>query len=248
MRNPDNLIELVIDDRESSVLPIDTLPEYNIEDYDLMDEKDMKKFIQDVERAVRGSFEYRQMINYLRDNMDMNKCSFLENVSNASNKAIKIEIHHEPVSLYDICVTVFNKRRFFHETLRVEMVAKEVMYLHYRMMVGLIPLAETVHELVHNQYLFVPTDKVYGHYKAFIDEYRDFLPEGMEDTLQRIEEASSEYSKNTAILNTHYIYLDTSNAYNLPTKEEIETLMRDRINEIKSNNNLKKAITRERQG
>ena len=248
MRNPENLIDLVIDDRESSILPIDSLPEYNIEDYDLMDEKDMKKFIQDVERSVRNSFEYRQMIRYLRENMDMNKCSFLENVSNASNTSIKIEIHHEPISLYDICVTVFNKRKFFQESLRLEMVAKEVMYLHYTLMVGLIPLAETVHELVHNQYLFIPTDKVYGHYKMFIEEYKEFLPEGMEDTLEKIEQASEEYLKNTEILKTHYIYLDTSNVYTLPTTEEIEQLMRTRIEESKANNNLRKAIIREKQG
>ena len=83
----------------------------------------------------------------------MNKCSFYENVSNIDSNDIKIEIHHEPISLYDICIIVYNKRNFFHENLSE--LLKEVMLLHYKLLIGLIPLAETVHELVHNKYLFI---------------------------------------------------------------------------------------------
>ena len=146
------------DNIEGNILVIDDIPSYDIKDYDLFDEKDFNKYLQDIERIIRSSMEYREFINYLREYMDMNKCSFFENVSNINSYKIKIHIHHHPLTLYDIVVIVYNKRSFFEESLEAEMVAKEAMYIHYFMMVGLIPLSETVHDLVHDQLIFIPLD------------------------------------------------------------------------------------------
>ena len=43
---------------------------------------------------VRGSFEYRRFISYLRDYMDMNKCAFFANTTIDNDSKVKIEIHH----------------------------------------------------------------------------------------------------------------------------------------------------------
>jgi len=171
------------------------------------------------------------MISFLRENMDMNKCSFYENVNNIDSYKIKIHIHHDPIDLYTICLVIYNKRLANREDLSEEMVAKEVMYLHYSLLIGLIPLAETVHELVHNKYLFVPTDKVMGRYKEFVNMYYDFFPPEQLDTLNRIEEATLEYNhlKNVAVLEKRYIYLDLSGAYSLPKYEDIIAAMNNRI-------------------
>ena len=124
MRNPYTLNEVTIDN--SDIIKIDTLPEYDIVDWDLFDPKDFKKYMTTVERIVRNSFEYRQMVKYLRENFNMNSCSFYENVSNENSRRIKIHIHHDPITLYDMCVIVFNKRMFYHEDMSEEMLAKEV--------------------------------------------------------------------------------------------------------------------------
>lgn len=239
MRNPNNIVYMDnINDTDYDYLKITTLEPVNTNVYDLMDEKDIKKYFADIERRVRQSFEYRKYINYLRENMDMNKCSIYENVSNAETFNIKIHIHHEPITLYDIVVTVYNKRKFFHEDLSIFMVAKEVMYIHYCLMVGLIPLAETVHELVHNQYLFIPTTKVFGHYQAFIEQYRDFLPDGLEETLKEIEKASDDYECQLQVLEKHYIYLDTGEIQKSPDLTKLEQDLRQRIYDIKNGNNI----------
>ena len=77
---------------------------------------------------------------------------------------IKIEIHHYPFSLRDIVEIVIRKREYYKESLSVQMTAKEVMMLHYKLIIGLIPLSQTVHELAHSSRLFVPSDKVLGRY------------------------------------------------------------------------------------
>lgn len=238
MRNPNNIVSIdTKNESDYEYLKITTLEPVNTNIYDLMDEKDTKRYFADIERRVRQSYEYRKYIAYLRENFDMTKCSIYENVSNAETFGIKIHIHHEPITLFDIVVTIYNKRKFFHEDLSIFMVAKEVMYVHYCLMVGLIPLAETVHELVHNQYLFIPTTKVFGHYKEFMRQYNDFLPDGLEETLKEIEKASEDYEDQLKVLEKHYIYLDTGEIQKTPDLNKLEQNLRQRIYDIKNGNN-----------
>ncbi len=238
MRDPNNIQKSYELESPPAIIKMDEIPEYNLYDFDLNDDKSFKKYIQTVEKCVRTSFEYRTLINFLREYMDMNQCAFYQNVSNSDSTKVRIEIHHEPLSLYDICLVVYNKRLAFSEPLDEEYVAKEVMYLHYNLMVGLIPLAETVHQLVHAQYLFVPTTAVLGKYKEFVDRYKDYMiPEQLE-ALQNIEVATKVYDSNDAktLLSKNYIYIDMSGSYNLPKTEDIISMVKDRIKEILDNN------------
>ena len=74
---------------QSSNLPstininMDEIPECDIECYFIEDEKEYERFVKDIESTVRRSYEYKRMISYLRDNMNMNQCAFLKGVSNA---------------------------------------------------------------------------------------------------------------------------------------------------------------------
>lgn len=236
MRDPNTMNKPLEYNTEDIVLKIDNLPAYDIPDWDFQDEKDMKKYFIAVERLVRNSYEYRTMVRYMRENLNMNKCSFYQNVSNVNLNKVKIHIHHDPFDLYNICLIVFNKRCQLNEDISEEMVAKEVMYLHYSMMVGLIPLAETVHELVHNKYLFVPTSKVVGRYQEFVNLYRPYMLSEQIDTLEMIEEASKTADEDYKfLLGRHYIYLDMTGSYELPNYEEIMLLTRNRIDVLKAN-------------
>lgn len=234
VRDPDSIIKGYELEAPPAVIEMRDIPEYNLYDFDLNDEKSFKKYMQAIEKCVRGSYEYKAMVHYLREYMDMNQCAFYSNVNNIDSTKIHIEIHHEPLSLYDICIIVYNKRVAFNEPLDEEYVAKEVMYLHYNLMVGLIPLAETVHQLVHAQYLFVPTTAVLGHYREFIDRYQPYmLPEQLE-VLEHIEKATEVYNSDDAktLLSTNYIYMDMSGAYNMPKTEDIIAMVKGRIKEI----------------
>jgi hypothetical protein len=235
-RDPNNLIKVDYNSIKREVFKVQELETCEIPDYDLDNPKDFPKYLAAIEKICRGSFEYRLFTNFLRDYVDMNKCSFFENVTNIDSYKIKIHIHHEPVTLFDIVIAVYNKRFSMREDLDDEMVAKEVMYNHYKMNVGLIPLSETVHELVHNQYLFVPTTAVFGQYWDFINIYKDFIEPEQLENIKKCEEASKhyDYTQAEALLNTNMIFVDTSGSYKLPKYEDVIASMKDRVEELKT--------------
>ena len=74
------------------------------------------------------------------------------------------------------------------EDLDIDSVAYEVMFLHYNGLVGLIPLSATVHELVHNKYLFVPLDRVYGYWEDFYNMYFEYMDEGLIELVRENKE------------------------------------------------------------
>lgn len=231
--------------RQNDYRPVDfdtirikQIPKYDIEDYDLYDEKNTEKYIRDVERICRNSYEYKQYIKFLKTNLDMNKCAIYEHVQLDPNNTrnynkIAIHIHHDPLTLYEIVKIVLNKRMIRHENLDEQLTAKEVMLLHYNLLVGLIPLAETVHELVHNQYLFIPTTHVFGFYRDFVEMYDKYIDNELKDKLERIEAATSMYDgMDKQILDTHFLYCDVSGVRQLPKYEDVHRFLSERITEI----------------
>ena len=236
MIDPNNLIPIEeVNSGDYTIIDVPELPICDIKDYDLFDPKDMRKYINDVKRIIRNSFEYRRMVNYLREYMNMNRCSFLENVSNVTDFGIKIHLHHSPFTLEDIVNVVYLKRCELNDSLEIEMLAKEVMYLHYRLAVGLIPLSETVHELVHNSYIFIPVQNVMGNYEMFYNDYGKYMPTEMVDLYERILEFSENYDPNTQnkALQKNYIYYNVE-GHNDDFNKVIQE-MSDRIDFIKGN-------------
>lgn len=225
----------------NDIYVMDEIPEFDTQDYDIYNDKDFDRYIEDIKRVVRQSREYRLFVDYLRENMDMNKCSFLENVTNKDTFKIKIELHHSPLTLHDIVLTVFNKRMFYNESLEIEMVAKEVMYVHYFLMVGIIPLSQTVHELVHTQSIFIPLGKSMGNWEEFIDIYREWAPPEVLDKIDQMRTHTLAYNeeRNLAILQQSPTILqlpgDTGEGLYTQMVNTIEDSMINRIDEIKQN-------------
>ena len=237
MRDANLIPEVQIEYAQFEILKLDNLPPFDIPDYDLADDKERNKFLDSVKRIVRNSFEYRQLIPFMRNGMNMNKCSFFENVNNIDTFKIQIHLHHEPFTLDNIISIVFNKRASMGESLSENMVAKEVTFLHYNLLVGLLPLSETVHELVHNNYLYIPMNKVLGYICKFVELYEPYMDPELLDMLSRNIEYTKAYDENRArnihILDKHYIYIDPSGAYSLPELQDVVKSMSDKINELK---------------
>lgn len=239
--DPSRIKTIQVNNEEVSILMVDILPDYDKEDYCLNEgDKDLENYFKDCEKVVRTSFEYQELIKYLRNYMDMNKCSYMEGISNMESTKIKIHIHHSPITLFEIVVTIYYKRVFYHENLEIEAVAKEVAYVHYCLLVGLIPLGETIHQMVHNEYFFIPNDAVMGSYNKFVEMYDPWIPPQIKDKLHRLEEYSRLYDEADSIelLQPKYVYLDMSGAYKNapPTMESIMALLQKRMDAIRENN------------
>ena len=190
--------------------------------------KDKDKFIKRIERVIRSSMEYRDYIAYLKEYVNMNQCAFFNNVENAQGNRVRIEIHHEPLTLYDIVKVVVNK--YIQEAIPLNelYIADEVMNLHYTNQVGLLPLSKSVHQIVHNSNdIIIPLHMVYGNYKQFLEEYNDYLSIDETDTfiLDKIEnkiDESREFNKEMANkLTPKYVYVEVE-GYSLPKKVTIE--------------------------
>lgn len=237
MINPNNLIKLDEIKTDGETLRVDYLPPYDQEDYDLSNPKDFAKYIRDVKSEVRQSFEYREMIKYLRNYGGMNHSGLNPNISNNDSNKVKIEIHHTPYTLEDVVEAVYEKRLFYHQDLDIQMVAKEVMSLHYMAMIGLFPLSSTEHEMVHNGYLYIPPNDVFGNWEAFKSKYGDFMDDEDKETIEDIVEYQKVFNpeKQNEILGQSNVYLDTTNVYEIPQLDTLKDSMTNRIDTIKNN-------------
>lgn len=238
MIDPINLNEIEYKGDFITIVKKDEIPVYDKIDYDMSNETEMKRYMKELERTIRTSYEYQTMIRFLKENMNMNQCAIYENVNNTNSPGIRIEVHHSPFSLYDICNIVIQKRLQNYQSLEIEAVAKEVMFLHYNLLVGLIPLSETVHDLVHNSILFIPINKVFGHVKAFYDLYNPYMSVDIKASLNNILEYSKFYSEdnsNMKILNTNYLCLDLNDVYGEPDYIKLTRLMDSQIKYFKEN-------------
>jgi hypothetical protein len=77
---------------------------YSVE---LLTDKAKVKFIQQIEKIVRSSLEYKEMVEFLKENADFSNCKFYVNIT--GSKKIKIEIHHTPFTLFDIVSIALDK-------------------------------------------------------------------------------------------------------------------------------------------
>ena len=165
-------------------------------------QKDKVKFVSRIERIIRGSMEYRDYIKFLKENVGLDSCIFFQNITkdpeNIRGKHVTLEIHHEPLTLFDIVMAVVNKYEEEGLAMNALLIADEVMELHYANKVGLVPVSKTAHELIHNtNKLFVPLNFVYGEYSQFMDEYYEYIDDDVFSKVKEKVEKTKNIDKET---------------------------------------------------
>ncbi len=154
-------------------ITIDELPEREV--YTFRTPKERVKFIKQVEATCRKSMEYKEYMRFLKRNTDLRRCIILKGLNTEGGKKYTIEIHHEPFTLFDIVETVLNKREMEGQKIDPLDIADEVMALHYDGKVGLIHLSTTMHQLVHDDKIFIPLQYIYQSYNEFYTEYKPYF-------------------------------------------------------------------------
>ena len=185
----------------------------------LIDEKTKLSFIKAVEKTVRTSIEYREYIEYLVNSVGMSVCSVFTNLNKGLSKKFKIEIHHEPFTLYDIVEIVLQKHLCEKDIIDFFDVSEEVMRVHYMGKVGLIPLSLTVHELVHKGHVFIPLQFIHEGFMQFYNEYKPYINEQLSDILvKKIDLSKTFNNQSNVALKKKIIYLKHEKYDNLPEK------------------------------
>lgn len=180
-----------------------------------------------VEAEVRASLEYSDYIAYLRANVGMDACAFFNNVSKTNNKKVRIEVHHAPLTLYDITKLVLDRAIRTGEEINTLLLAEEVTRIHYMNQVGLIPLSKTLHEVVHkSDKLTIPLYMVFGDFRTFLEMYQEELDmkenAGIRRKIEQAIERTKELNSNSFdVLKEKFTYINVD-GFEMPVKMEDE--------------------------
>lgn len=192
---------MCVDEMHDFLSPMESLEE--------LSEKRIKK----LESMIRSSFEYKNYITYIKEELDITTCALMEGL-NVKELSVSLELHHTPFTLYDI-VEIITRKLFDDAKVGEKIsnfdIAKQVMKEHYMGTIGLVPLSKTMHEAVHNNAVVVPVNKIYGDFRKFIQKYHEFIDiDKLEHiaNLLRYSETSANQKTTERILNINAIRLD----------------------------------------
>jgi hypothetical protein len=156
---------------------------------DFLDQKEMTSYIKKVESIVRSSLEYRELLYFLKNEINLNTCVYLNNISDLS-----IELHHTPFTLFDIVSVVITSFIKNDKLFNTFIIANDVLKLYYENLIGLVPLSKTMHEVVHNgtNSLFINKELIFGDFESFFNKYKEFMDESLIERYSSFLEFSKE--------------------------------------------------------
>jgi hypothetical protein len=215
-------------ERSSRAIDVDLSIMPEKPEYIIRSDRDRTKFIKSCEGTIRKSMEYKQYIQFLKDNMEYDRCIVLKGITREYGKKYSIEVHHTPFTLYSIVDTVIRKREELGESLDPLDIADEVCELHYTEKVGLIPLSATMHELVHSDRVFIPLNLIYQDYVEFFNEYEKYMDGKLLDKIETLVDMSLKCpSLQSNILNPEFTYVNMQGFSFPEVPEEWKTLFKE---------------------
>ena len=225
-----NNLQIQVDDDVINKDPFD--PKFHITD---SNKSDMIKYF---EKEIRDSFEYKWLIDMFKRVLDVKSCVFFKGYS--LENGMRLEFHHHPFTLYDYTEAVVNKQLEEHDDdehgnyVFENEVKREVTMIHYRLMVGLVPLDPTSHGLVHDGLLDIPPQLIIGDYDRFVESYSKWIS----------EEAKNKYSMycnahpvdQDLVYPANYVYkpmkVIASNKTLITTEKVNQLLLADKLDKV----------------
>jgi hypothetical protein len=162
---------------------------------DIYDNKKLQKFIKSVEAQVRTSNEYSNYIGFLVNEIGLDHCAILGNIE---KDFATVEMHHYPYTLYDIVYLNISRNIVLNKNFNSFTVVNEVLQDHYNNIIGVTPLAKTVHQLVHAGEIFINLSQVYGDINKFNEKYSFAMTDEMIEKFNQLVAYSAknlEYSE-----------------------------------------------------
>lgn len=200
--------EINIIDIKSEVLD----PVIYVPDVDFDDDKSVNRYVKCIKSCVRGSKEYKRLMQFLKNKLNINSCLFFPKIKKYRDSKISIEIHHTGFVMEDIIRTILNYRRLNDLDYDVQSCAEQIMLEHYKGNVSLTALSATAHDLIHeeNSNLFIPLQFCdFGNIENFYNEYREYVDKEtvkkfeqykvLSDVVENIEDIIPDYMKKNII-------------------------------------------------
>jgi len=123
-----------------------------------------------IERLVRSSDYYDIWRAWNKSHEEANT-DIIENLDISELKRTKIELHHFPLTLFDIVQYIGRKLLDDKEKTNPFEIAKLVLEEHLLGNIGYVPLLITHHQKYHDGILDLDMNKIKGNYKEFERKY-----------------------------------------------------------------------------
>ena len=210
-------------------------------------EKNKDELIKYFEKLIRDSFEYKWLIDIFKTILDVKSCVFFKGYS--IDNGMKLEFHHHPFTLYDYVEAAVNRQLTLHNDddhgnyVYENEVMKETVMIHYKFMVGLVPLDPTSHALVHDHKLEIPPQLIIGNYEKFYSDYYNFISEAAKAKYDLYQQdypvgVELEYPESYKY---KPIIVNASNKQLITTEKVDRILLSDKLNHV-SNSDISKII------
>ena len=144
---------------------------------DFIDDTMYSKYISSIERLVRTNDDYKAFLSYIKNVLGINFCQVFNKIY--SDIDATVEFHHGPLfTLYDICELELTKFIKTGQSINTFRIADSVLDLHFQLKVNGVMMCKTVHEMAHNEDIFINLNQSIGDINAYIQEYaKYFTPE-----------------------------------------------------------------------
>ena len=174
------------------------IPFYKDADYMFSLENEVA-FIKAVERMVRTSKYYSRYIAHLKVDLGLNFCQVKGNISEDEDAGVKdlIEMHHGPIfTLFDVVSIILNYMLVKGMKITTFSVANRVIEEHFKHRVQTVMLCETVHQLVHDNKVFLNYRQGFGDLYSFLEIYYEGLDEIMINKIMDYIDKCKKYDSN----------------------------------------------------
>lgn len=174
------------------------IPFYKDVDYMFSLENEVA-FIKAVERMVRTSKYYSRYIAHLKVDLGLNFCQVKGNISEDEDAGVTdlIEMHHGPIfTLFDVVSIILNYMLAKDMKITTFSVANKVIEEHFKHRVQTVMLCETVHQLVHDNKVFLNYRQGFGDLYSFLEIYYEGLDEIMVNKIIDYIDKCKKYDSN----------------------------------------------------
>lgn len=174
------------------------IPFYKDVDYMFSLENEVA-FIKAVERMVRTSKYYSRYIAHLKVDLGLNFCQVKGNIAEDEDAGVTdlIEMHHGPIfTLFDVVSIILNYMLAKDMKITTFSVANKVIEEHFKHRVQTVMLCETVHQLVHDNKVFLNYRQGFGDLYSFLEIYYEGLDEIMVNKIIDYIEKCKKYDSN----------------------------------------------------
>lgn len=134
---------------------------------EFLSNKEKTLFIKNVERFVRTSDGYNRWLTFIHGVLGLEYICYY---SGENEIECKIEVHHYPLSLYNIADMYITNH--LENGISPLIVANDILLYHFKNMIGFVLLTKSNHEKCHNGVLQIPIEIVEGNWESLLNEFK----------------------------------------------------------------------------